>query len=432
MIIRILRWLGKNISTLLVALLLALVVWVSAVLSADPNVNCDLGRQVPIELIGKDPGLKVMSNIPGTVKLSLLAPQTVCNELKSQLDSVSAWVDLTGLPAGEFDLPVQVQISQSLVRQVGQDPETLKITLEGLVSQEFPVSLAVTGEPPLGYKAGTPKIDPQIVMISGPLSLVSKVKEARAAINIDGATQTITQPVAVNPMDDSGRAVTGIAVSPSSVVVSQPISLLGGYRNVIVKVVTTGNVASGYRLTNYFVSPSSVIVFSSDPKLVNALPGYIETQPLDLTNADDDFESLLELNLPEGVSSVGDSKVLVQVSIAAIESSMTVSLPVEMIGLEPGLEGTISPASVDVIIAGPVPVLNSLKPNDIRVKVDLTGYGVGVHQIIPEVDFLPVRVQVVSILPATVEVTIVNAPTATPTRVVPVTPTPSPTPDLNP
>ena len=119
MVIRFLRWLGKNIVTLLVALLLALVVWVSAVLSADPNVECDLGRQIPIELIGKDPGLKVMSNVPSSITLNLLAPQTVCNELKSQSDSVKVWVDLTGLTAGEFNVSVQVQISQSLVDPLG-------------------------------------------------------------------------------------------------------------------------------------------------------------------------------------------------------------------------------------------------------------------------------------------------------------------------
>jgi YbbR domain-containing protein len=234
------------------------------------------------------------------------------------------------------------------------------------------------------------------------------------------------------PVDENSRTVTGIAVSPNSITVTQPVNLLGGYRNVIVKVVTEGNVASGYRLTNYFVSPSSVIVFSSDPRLVNALPGYIETQSLDLTNTDDDFEALLELNLPAGVSAVTDSKVLVQVSIAAIESSMTISLPVEMIGLAPGLEGQVAPATVDVIIAGPVPVLNDLKPSDIRVKVDLAGYGVGAHQVIPEVDFLPNRVQKVSILPATVEVTVVNMATPTLPSATPATPTPSPVPTRNP
>jgi YbbR domain-containing protein len=303
----------------------------------------------------------------------------------------------------------------------------VKILLESLVSQPFPVTLIVSGEPPLGYKAENPKLEPESVMISGPISLVSKVKEALATINIEGANQTITQTVTVIPVDENGRTITGISVSPTSIIVTQPVNLLGGYRNVIVKVVTEGNVANGYRLTNYFVSPSSVIVFSSDPKLVNALPGYVETQPLDLTNADDDFEALLDLNLPEGVSAVTDSKVLVQVSIAAIESSMTISLPIEMIGLAPGLEGQIAPTTVDVIIAGPVPVLNDLKPNDIRVVVDLTGYGVGIHQVIPVVNFLPSRVQKVSILPATVEVTIESSPTPTPTPAVSVTPTPNPT-----
>jgi YbbR domain-containing protein len=71
-------------------------------------------------------------------------------------------------------------------------------------------------------------------------------------------------------------------------------------------------------------------------------------------------------------------------------------------------------------------VLNTLKPSDLRVKVDLTGFGVGTNQIIPVVDLLPPRVQVVSILPATVEVVIVEAPTPTPT------PTPVPTPTITP
>jgi len=428
MVVRFIRWLGKNLGTLLLAFLLALVVWVSAVLSADPNVERELGRSVPIEFIGKDPGLKVMSNAQSSVTLTLMAPQSVWNELDLQADSVSAWVDLSNLGPGEYELPVQVQIQQKLVRLVRQDPQKLQVVLETLVSQSFPVTLVVSGEPPLGYKAETPKVDPAAVTISGPVSQVSKVKEARALLNIVGISQSITQTVTVTPLDEAGKTIAGITVSPNTVTVTQPVNLLGGYRNVIVKVVTTGNVASGYRLTNYFVSPSSVIVFSSDPKLVNDLPGYVETQPLDLTNADDDFESLLELNLPAGVSVVTDSKVLVQVSIAAIESSMTISLPVEITGLAPGLEGQIAPVTVDVIIAGPVPILNNLKPNDIRVKVDLNGYSVGVYQIIPEVDFLPSRVQKVSILPATVEVTVVNAPTPTPTRSVPTTPTPSPVP----
>ena len=107
MVVRFLRWLGKNLGTLLVAFLLALAVWVSAVLSADPNVERDLARPVPIEYVGKDPGLKVMGNVPGEVNLTLMAPQSVWEELDKQVDSVSAWVDLSNLGPGEFEVPVR-------------------------------------------------------------------------------------------------------------------------------------------------------------------------------------------------------------------------------------------------------------------------------------------------------------------------------------
>jgi YbbR domain-containing protein len=103
----------------------------------------------------------------------------------------------------------------------------------------------------------------------------------------------------------------------------------------------------------------------------------------------------------------------VQVSIAAIESSLTVSLPVEVTDLPPTLSAQVSPSTVDLIVTGPVPILKDLKASDIRITVDLTGFQIGVHQVIPVVAFLPPRLQKVSILPTTVEVTITLAPTPT-------------------
>jgi YbbR domain-containing protein len=258
------------------------------------------------------------------------------------------------------------------------------------------------------------------------------IKEVRVALDITNANEIIVKTVTPLALDGEGRVVNGVTVSPDTVTVTQPITLLGGYRYVIVRAVSIGQVASGYRLTNIFVSPVGVVVFSSDPELVNNLPGYVETQPIDLSGVEDDFETLVGLNLPDGVSVVGDPKVLVQVSIAMIETSLAVSLQVEVIGLAPGLEVSVSPATVDVILSGPVPVLDNLGATDVRVVVDLSGYGAGTYQFIPVVNILPQRVQKVSMLPSTVEVTITLAPTPTPTVTPLVTPTPLLTPTLTP
>ena len=89
---------------------------------------------------------------------------------------------------------------------------------------------------------------------------------------------------------------------------------------------------------------------------------------------------------------------------------------------------------IDVILSGPVPVLNTLGPTDVRAVVDLNGYDVGTYQFIPEINILPERVQKVSMLPSTVEITITIAPTPTQTQTPSKTgtPTQTPTPSVTP
>jgi YbbR domain-containing protein len=302
------------------------------------------------------------------------------------------------------------------------------ITLDSIVSQAFPVNLVIQGNPPVGYQAQTPLLNPSEVTVIGPQSQVSTVEVVRLMLDITNANQTIIRQLAPLLVDAEGRAVSNLTTMPEEVTVTQPITLLGGYRYVIVRAVSTGQVASGYRLTNIFVSPVGVVVFSSDPELVNNLPGYVATTPIDLNGKEDDFETLMDLDLPDGISVVGDTKVLVQVSIAAIESSLAITLPVEIIGLAPGLEASAAPASVDVILSGPVPMLSTLAPTDVRAVVDLSGYEQGTYQFIPDINILPEQVQKVSILPSTVEVTITVAFTPTPSQTPSRTGTPGQTP----
>jgi YbbR domain-containing protein len=184
-----------------------------------------------------------------------------------------------------------------------------------------------------------------------------------------------------------------------------PVSQQGGYRDLAVKVVVEGQVASGYRLANLQVFPPVVTVYSGDPAVVSELPGVVETQPLRLQDASNDLTTRLELNLPAGVSVVGERTVLIQAGILPIESSLTLSdEQVEVTGLPSGLTAQISPTSVDVIVFGPLPLLDTLTRQDVRVTVDVTGLLPGTHQLTPKVEVLISDVSVESILPGTIEV----------------------------
>jgi YbbR domain-containing protein len=422
----VLSWFGRNLASLLLAIVLALVVWVSAETSRDPNQENVFARPVPLEVRNLDSSFMIMESVPANVRVTLNAPRSVWTQLNSQEQPIEAWIDLAGRGPGRHDVPVQINVSLSPVRVVSRTPSEVRVVLEQSVSKELPVSLIIDGTPTIGYQAGQPESSPASVVVIGPQSIVSRIEEARVSLDISAAYQTIDTSLPVQLVDETGQVISaeGLTVRPDDIHVVQPITLLGGYRNVIVKPVYNGQLANGYKLTNISVTPPSVVIFSSDLQLLTELPGFIETEPLDLEGVQDDVEAFLELDLPEGVEAPNDQRVLVQVNVAAIESNLAITLQVDVTGLARGLTQQVSPETVDLILSGPVPVLDTLKPTDIRVFVDLTGRDIGIYQISPTVTSLPDRVQIESIVPETLEVIIQPTPTPTPT----VTPTPAATP----
>ena len=433
----LLRWLANHLTALLLSFILALVVWVSAVITADPNEQ-HISRVVDIEIIGQDPSLLMVEEIPTQARLTLEAPSSIWDKLNSNPALIQTWIDLSGLNAGEHNVEVRSSIAASPVRFVQIDPEQIHLTLEPLSQRTLPVQPVITGGLPVGYQRGDISIEPAQVTISGPQSQVNRVSQARILLDITGTTESIDQRISVEALDEAGSPVTNVEIIPAEVAVNLPVQLLGGFKNAAVKVVTKGQVADGYRLTSISVSPPTVTLFSDDPNIIEQIPGYVETLPVDLSNLTDDIEILTGLNLPEGVTLVREPSVLVQVAVAAIEGSLTLTVPVEPIGLTPDLGAIISPASVDVIISGPLNILEQLSPANFRVIVDLTDLPPGIYQRQVVVDVQPKQVRVQTTLPESVEVTIGLAPTTTPNGTgqapgIPVTtPVLTPTPSARP
>ena len=417
MFLRPLHWLKSNLATLILAFILAVFVWVSAVLAADPNESREYQQPVNLELIGQDAGLIIVNKIPSQVHLTLKAPRSIWVKMDNNPNLLRAWVDLSGLGKGEYALPVKTQIGVAPHKVLLVDPAEIRLTLESLLVKTFPVQIIASGDLTLGYRKGLGRSDPAQVTVLGPESSVNQVSSVIAGLDISGASETLHKNVVLSAVDQDGNPVIGITITPQMVSVNQEVVLLGGYRNVVVKIITSGQVADGYWLTNISVSPPNVTVFSTDPQLVNALPGFVETEPVDLTGLNDDVDIRATLNLPKDVELAGEKSVLVRLSIAALEGSLPISLPLEVIGLPPEFSATVSPAKIDLLITGPLPILNNLKPGGIRVSINLSGLQPGTHQVSPVVDLLPSQVQVAAILPENVEVTIVRSlkPVLTPT-----------------
>jgi YbbR domain-containing protein len=327
---------------------------------------------------------------------------------------------LSGLSSGEHTQQIQLTITERPYQLIRMNPTAVTVNLESLISRTLPLVVSLGGQPAAGYQAGDTTRDVTEVSISGPESLVRQVERARVVTSLDGARESIDKALPIEVVDKENNIVQGLTINPESVRVNIPISQQAGFRDMAVKVVVQGQQAPGYRIENISVFPPVISIFSEDTELVNELPGVVETLPLDLQDRNEDISTRLSLDLPENVTLVGPQTVQVQVSISPIQTSVTLpNLPIDVIGVAEGLSAQVFPQGVDVILSGPVPVLEALSAQDITVSVDANGLEIGVYQLEPDVDIFVENVSVRSILPETVEVVIAVPSTPTPTAFPP-------------
>jgi YbbR domain-containing protein len=329
--------------------------------------------------------------------------------------------------SGTLDLPVHVSVPNRAAPVVRVEPAFVRLQMEPLAEAQLPVSVNVSGEPALGFAASPIETTPSTVTVRGPASFVRMIAAASGQLSIQDARNTISRTIALSPRDRDGQTVPYVSLNPSSTLALVRLKPLGGFRDLAVKIELRGNVAPGYLTTNVSVDPQVVTVFGSSAAL-ETLPGFISTEPVSVTDATADISSRVRLVLPPGVSYLGDPTVQVDVKIKPIESSVTTFAPLAPQGLSPDLSARFSPEILDVILSGPIAKLNTLQPSDVKAFANLFNLAEGTYQITPAVS-VPSGINVVSILPSTVQVTIgpYVTPTITTTAIM-TSPLPSPTP----
>jgi YbbR domain-containing protein len=91
------------------------------------------------------------------------------------------------------------------------------------------------------------------------------------------------------------------------------------------------------------------------------------------------------------------------VSVEALQGSRKVTVPLQVVGLGKGLAATFSPTTVEVILSGPVAILDLLNPDtDVIVTIDLTGLMAGTYKIEPKIEIARNEIASESIFPGVI------------------------------
>lgn len=413
----------NDLGSIALAVALAFTVWVVATNEQNPRSEDTFPENIPIQVLNKAEGLVIFPEVVKNVKVTVRASEASWGRLTA--DKFEAWIDLEGLPAGRHDVEIQVTCTDRFVEILEKQPPEVSVRLEEYKEKELGVQAKVMDTPHLAYIDRTPVVTPSKARVSGPASMVDQVSELVAEIYLRAAKETVEGPVDLLARNEEGQAVGWVEIDPPEVEVRVPIEQRRNYKEVSVRPIVEGQVASGYRISSVSVEPSNTIIFGS-PLVIEGIPGYLETAPIDVSSASANVVERVTLTLPQGVTVLGEQSVVVSVGVTAIESSLTVQREFVIQGLQPGLNVKPSPELVDVILSGPMPKLDALKPGDVQVILDLYDLQQGTHKITPKV-VVPEGLKVESILPDTIEVEITTGPLLTPTETPEPTETPKPT-----
>lgn len=423
--------------TALLALVLAVVVWVNATYVEDAPYEEWFKFSIPIEVLNAPSNLTLTNNPDTSVEVKINAFGSSWDKLT--INSFRATVDWQGLAEGLHNLPIEVTCSDRTVEIVATRPDKMFVQLERFTTDAIEVEPLLTDsqDVPLGYVVGLAEVEPRMVKVLGPTSTITRIVKLVAETSLSGQRARFERVVKPYPVDESGQKIdtSVLTIEPDTVVVSCDIQKKSNYREVVIRAQTVGHPARGYFVSSVdVISPTITVV--GPPATIAEMGGTVDVLgELDLTDATRDLEEAFPLDLPDGVSVLGAPSgdgaftVVVRVGIDAVTGGTTVEVPLKPKKLREGLLVDLSVPTVDVILTGPSVLLDELDTSLIDAYVDLTGLNPASHQVKIHVNLLVDKapelaaLKVTNISPEFIQVDVKEPPTATPTTFWTATPT---------
>jgi YbbR domain-containing protein len=307
------KYLLNHLELKILALISAITLWLFVV--GFENNSFRFPEEINIQAVNVPQDLSLTADL-GTATLRIRTDQDVLKNLtKSDFDVT---VDLKNAKAGSQEIPVTTTSKNDKVTILKVDPATVRVSLEPVSQKEVKIRTVVTGNPQKGYTVKDETLSRQTATVSGGKSLVDKISEVVAEINLDGSeTTNFKQNITLEVADSTNRLLKTVSIVPDQVVADVTIESELQQKSVIVKPDLQGSIDLVIMSMKLQVTPLTVIVQGKEDVL-NTL-NDIQTEPVlvETLKVNGIKGVTTKLVLPKGVSLLDSEENSILVSLTA-------------------------------------------------------------------------------------------------------------------
>lgn len=311
----------------------------------------------------------------------------------SQLSGYEDGVQTTDIVVEASNTTVQEKIDKDkcevkLSKLVGGKEQQLRVTLEPRTDEQTYVVGETTGTPADGYAIGDIFVSPNLIKVSGPMSVVSQIDKIAAPVNVDNLTADCSVDASLVMYDAEDNVIEDSKITLTPNVVTVNVQILGT-KTVPVECGTTGTPAEGYVFVALEYAPKEVVIKGSPFVLNNIDKITIPADTINLTGATADVENSIDITpylADAGVSLVKpeENKIAIKAVVERLETKQ-LELPISALTVEnlsDNYEVTYGATAVPVTVRGRSRDISALTASHLKGTINLRNLQPGTYNVV--------------------------------------------------
>ncbi len=350
----------------MLSMLAALFLWAFVAWNGDSEITRTI--TVPLTCANAASGMEAF-NYTGSVAVKVSGNMAILSKLNKK--GFTAEVDLSGIAAGKYSLPVTVETPAG-TRVVSVKPQLADIEIYRKAEKRFHVDLKPTGENEEAAEPVSAEIMPSAAFVSGPKEEIDKISSVEARVPAEQLRTDNPYTAELIAVDINDKPVVRIVINPKTVVVKPEIIAEG--MSVPLKLPLYGQPAAGYEISSVRLTPDSVILKKQleDASKIN----YIELPAVDVTGINGNLHTVLSLSsleLAPNIDLVKNDKITVDITLRkGLATKIFPNVAVKIEGAKQDEKWTVSPMHASVIAEGSRAQLDEISETPCDIVADVT------------------------------------------------------------